>query len=319
MSAEARNRTHARAIEWHIRLRDGDDETWDAFADWLAEDPVHAEAYDLVERTDLAIEPLLPSIVIREGDVEHAAPPERRAWPMRLIAGGLAASLAIVLGVTLIPRGSDRYEIATRAGERRVVTLAGGTQVTLNGATRMSFDRDDPRFAALASGEAFFQVRHDSSRPFRLEVADKIVEDAGTAFNVVHQAGEVRVAVAEGKIIYNPGREGIPLDAGQALVDQDSATEISVTKVATESVGTWQTGALTYAAAPMSRVAADLERALGVKIIVTPPLSSRPFSGTIILDKSGTDQFRRLGLALNVDFEKTSDAWVMKPAGSAGQ
>jgi transmembrane sensor len=319
MSAEAPDTPHARAIEWHIRLRDGDDASWDAFADWLAEDPAHADAYDLIERTDLAIEPLLPSVVIREDDVAIEELPERRVWPRRLVAGGLAASLAILLAVTLIPReGGGRYEIATRAGERRVVTLDGATQVTLNGATRMTFDRSDARFAALASGEAFFKVRHDSERPFRLEVAGKIVEDAGTAFNVVHQAGEVRVAVAEGKVIYNPGREGISLDAGQALVDRDTAIQVSVTRVPTESVGTWQTGTLTYSAAALSQVAADLERALGVKITVATQLSNRPFSGTIILDKTGTDQFRRLRLALNVDFEKTSDGWIMKPAGSEG-
>lgn len=319
MSVERNDSVHARAIEWHVRLRDGDDATWDAFADWLAEDPAHAEAYDLVEQTDLAIEPLLPSVVIREDEAEQERPPARQVWPMRLAVGGLAASLAIVLAATLVPQGSDRYEVATRAGERRVVTLDGATQVTLNGATRMTFDRGNPRFAALASGEAFFQVRHDNSRPFRLEVAGKIVEDAGTAFNVAHGSGEVRVAVAEGKVIYNPGREAISLDAGQALVDRDSAAQVSVTRVSTENVGTWQTGTLTYAAAPMSQVAEDLERALGVKIIVAPALAKRPFSGTIVLDKSGADQLRRLKLALNVDFETSPDGWIMKPAGSGGQ
>ena len=320
MSADARETAHARAIEWHIKLRDGDDALWEAFADWLAEDPVHAEAYDLIERTDLAIEPLLPSVLIHENDnhLDSGNLPARRVWPMRLMAGGLAASFAIFLAVTLIPRESARYEIATRAGERRVVKLDTSTQVTLNGATRMSFDREDPRFAALASGEAFFRVRHDSRRPFRLEVAGKIVEDAGTTFNVVHQAGEVRVAVAEGKVIYNPGREGISLDAGQALVDRGPNSPIDLTGVSTKSVGAWQTGTLTYSASPMSQVAADLERAVGVTIIVAPPLSNRPFSGTIILDDTGTDQFRRLALALNVAFEKTSDAWTMKPAGSGG-
>lgn len=321
MSPEARDPVHARAIEWHIKLRDGDDALWDAFADWLAEDPAHADAYDLIEGTDLAIEPLLPSVVIRADDEdEDSTPlPARRVWPRRLVAGGLAASLAVFLTVTLVPRANDgRYEIATRAGERRVVKLDSTTQITLNGATRMKFDHENPRFAALESGEAFFQVRHDGSKPFRLEVAGRIVEDAGTTFNVVQQAGEVRVAVAEGKVIYNPGRNGISLGAGQALVDQESTRTVSVSSVPTQSVGSWQTGTLTYTAAPMSLVAADLERALGVKIIVAAPLSNRPFSGTIILDESGTDQFKRLKLALNVDFEKMSDGWVMKPAGSAG-
>src|SRR5579864_4699189 len=62
MAPETQNTLRSRAIEWHVRLRDGDDATWDAFTDWLAQDPHHREAYDAIEAIDLAIEPLLPKL-----------------------------------------------------------------------------------------------------------------------------------------------------------------------------------------------------------------------------------------------------------------
>jgi ferric-dicitrate binding protein FerR (iron transport regulator) len=68
MPHESPENIRARAIEWHIRLRDGDDATWETFAEWLAEDARHAEAYDGVEAADLAIDPLWPHVVIREAD-----------------------------------------------------------------------------------------------------------------------------------------------------------------------------------------------------------------------------------------------------------
>lgn len=321
MPAESPDSIEARAIEWHIRLRDGDDAIWEGFAEWLAEDPRHAVAYDAIEQADLAIEPLLPHVVIREvaNDAEEQPEqPARRGWRWGLAGGGLAASVAAAF--LLLPQAeSSRYEVATRPGERQVVQLDPATQITLNGATRMTFDRKDPRFASLTKGEALFQVRHDSARPFRLEVGDNLVEDAGTVFNVVHETGEVRVAVAEGKVLYNPGQGAVSLDAGQALVDRETADGVEVTRVPAERVGSWKTGSLVYSAAPLSRVAADLSRSMEVPITAAPGIADRPFSGTIMLDGSGPEQLRRLQLALNVRLEKEAGGWIMKPVGSAGQ
>ncbi len=318
MTSESPDNVDARAIEWHIRLRDGGDAIWEEFAEWLAEDPRHAAAYDAIEQADLALEPLLPHVVIREAANDLEAMPAQRGWRWGLAGGALAASIAGAF--LLLPQaGSSRYEVATRPGERQVVQLDAATRITLNGATRMTFDRKDPRFASLARGEALFQVRHDSARPFRLEVGDNIVEDAGTVFNVVHETGEVRVAVAEGKVVYNPGRAAIALDAGQALVDRGASNGVDVTRIPTERVGGWKSGSLVYSAAPLSRIAADLSRAMEVRITVAPGLADRPFSGTIMLDGSGSEQLRRLRLALNVGLEKGPDGWVMKPVGSAGQ
>jgi transmembrane sensor len=49
------------ALSWHIRLRDGGDADWAAFADWLAEHPDHGAAYAEVEAMDLALEPACPT------------------------------------------------------------------------------------------------------------------------------------------------------------------------------------------------------------------------------------------------------------------
>src|SRR5687768_15688558 len=92
MPAESPDSIDARAIAWHVRLRHGDDATWEGFAEWLAENPRHAAAYDLVEQADLALEPLLPHVVIHEAanDTGEQPSPARRRWRWGLAAGALA-------------------------------------------------------------------------------------------------------------------------------------------------------------------------------------------------------------------------------------
>jgi len=321
MPPESQDRIRARAIDWHIRLRDGDDPTWEAFAAWLAEDESHAKAYDEIEQMDLALEPLLPHVVIREAanDVGQPATPLARPTRRWMIVGGALAASAAVAVVVFPQLASSRYEVVTRPGQPQVVELDAVTKVTLNGATRMTFDRRNPRYAVLATGEALFHVRHDESNPFRLKVAGKIVEDVGTIFNVVHQAGEVRVAVAEGKVVYDAKRDAVVLNPGQLLIDRAEAREVRVINISTAIVGSWTTGSLVYSAAPLSQVAADLGRALGVRIAVSAAIADRSFSGSIRLDGSGPDQLVRLAPALNVRLTRTADGWTMEPVDGAGQ
>jgi transmembrane sensor len=321
MGSEIEDRIRASAIEWHIRLRHGDDDTWEAFADWLAADTRHGHAYDEMEETDRAIEPLLQAVVFRPAAANDVGMPAgRRGFRFSrwgVIGGVLAASIvaAIAIGPQL---GSSRYEVVTGPGQHQIVSLDDTDEVTLNGSTRMTFDHRDPRFAALASGEALFRIRHDTARPFHLELGNKRVEDVGTVFDVVRDAAEIRVAVAEGKIVYSSDvNAATPLDAGQALVDRTASSGIRLTRAQIASIGAWQNGRLIYTGEPLSQVASDLARSLGTRISVSPTVAERPFSGTIALDSAGPDQLRRLAPALDVTLEVGPDGWVMKPADRA--
>lgn len=317
MTSEGQGSARARAIEWHIRLRHGDDAAWEGFAEWLAEDPVHAALYDEIEQADLALEPLLPAVTFREAanDAEIGDPqrPGSR-WRWWGIGGG-AAVAAVAAALAFMPQAAtSRYEVTTDPGQRRTINLEAGTQITLNGATRMRLDRKDPRFASLEAGEALFQVRHDGARPFTLEVAGRRVVDLGTVFNVVHDAAAVRVAVAEGKVRYESGGRTISLDAGQAVFDPSSAGEPRVSRTAIGSVGAWRKGRLVYSGEPLSQVAEDLGRALGMRITPAPDVADRPFSGAIALRGTRPDELKRLTPALNVAFVPRAGGWTMTAA-----
>jgi transmembrane sensor len=310
---EMNNSLHRRAIEWHVRLRDGDDATWAAFAQWLEEDARHRQAYDAIEQTDLALEPLLPQVGFPK-DTQADARPARRWW----VAGGALAASIIAVLLFLPQLRSSRYEVSTVPGQRRTIVLDATTQVLLNGATRMIFDRENPRFAALTSGEALFRVRHDTAKPFTVEVGSVRIKDVGTVFNVVSDSGQVRVAVGEGEILYSTQSKEVPLAAGQALWGASDSATVHLSTAAPASVGAWQRGLLVYSGEPLSQVAADLGRSLGVPITVSSAIEARPFSGVIVLEGAGPQQLARLRLALHVDLEIGAAGWTMKPLKDGG-
>jgi transmembrane sensor len=309
----------ARAIEWHIRIQDGNAQDWETFTAWLAEDTHHAKAYDLVEASDFAIEPLLSDIVFREAAndseiMDAPYPWQRRRW----FVGGAVAIASLAVAMLVLPRfASDRYELRTAAGEQRIVVLDAGTRVVMNGATAMQFDRDDPRFASLIEGEALFNVRHDAWRPFTLQVGDKRIRDAGTVFNVVRAVNEIRVSVSEGTVVYNPDAEDVALNAGHALIDPAGAEPLRTGPVETDGVGAWQHGRLIYTGEPLAQVVGDLERSLGIRIEIDPAIANRPFSGSIALDGPRAIQIERLRHALDVAITAEPNGWMIKPVAGA--
>lgn len=323
MTTERLEAIREAAITWHLRLQDGGDDDWAAFEAWLAEDGEHGRAYAQIENLDQDIGPLLARVDFRlpanDDSVDGAigvtghGQAGRRWW---IFGGGVvAASILATLMVTLSPSPTaDMYAVTTQAGEHQIVTLDEGTRVTLNGATRMAFKRGDARFARLEEGEALFHVRHDTARPFRLEVGERIVEDAGTLFNVLREGREIRVAVAEGRVIFNPGRDQAVLDAGSALASRDGERAVQRSSVPVASVGAWQRGRLVYRGEALSQAASGMARALGRSIRVSPAIASRPVHGTIMLDGDEASVRSRIEAALDVHILSDSQGWVIEPA-----
>lgn len=321
------NSVQARAIQWHLKLRDADDATWEAFAAWLAEDPSHARAYDEIERLDQTLDTLLPGVeferagapVLKEGRAS------RWSWPrLGYYGAALAASLAAI--AVFAPRFlTDRYDVVTGPGQHLVVKLGTTTEVSLNGSTRVTLDHRDARFAAVVSGEALFRVRHDSAKPFRVLVGENRIEDVGTVFDVVREtaggrevgevreAGDIRVSVAEGEVVYEARGQKVPLSAGQSLMDATGLAGLRLTATPAAAVGAWQEGHLVYSGEPLSQVAADLARSLGVSIGVAPAIASRSFSGAIVLQGTGAAELHRLQPVLNVALEEGADGWTLTP------
>ena len=303
------DRIEMEAITWHVLLRDGTAEDWERFTSWLEEDPLHARIYDEVVLADLAVEALPPK------PARQILPPDGEARSSglgrRIVIGwGIAAALVGSLGYLALPSPEDSFALETGLGQRRTQMLADGSRIDLNGSTRLVLDKKRPRFVRLIEGEALFTITPDRSNPFVVQAGGSEIRVLGTIFNTVASSRGVEVAVAEGVVLFEPDTQAIRLTAGRFLHKRPERP-ILVGRQDEAAVGSWREGRLIYSSAPISTIAADLSRNLGVPVRADPQTAGRTFSGVIILDPDRDRLFRRVSALLSIDARRSGEGWIL--------
>jgi transmembrane sensor len=291
---------------WAIRVQDPAFDGWDGFTAWLEADSAHLAAYEQALDDDAQMTGLLST-----AEQFRAQAPARSRRLILGTGGALAASLAAVAGWWTFGTAPAALEVATRAGEQRTIALADGSAVLMNGATRIRYQPNAPRRVALLEGEALFEVRHDARDPFVVTAGAARLVDAGTVFNVVHQAQQTRVAVAAGAVIYSPGANQVRLEPGDALAVTGSAAPV-LTRAAPQEIGSWRSGQLFYRDAPLDQVAADLSRSLGEPVEATDA-GDRRFTGTLAVRGEPRLVLARIAPLMGVRVSKSRKGWVLTP------
>ncbi|CAG5000120.1 hypothetical protein DYBT9275_02394 [Dyadobacter sp. CECT 9275] len=131
-----------------------------------------------------------------------------------------AAAAVIVLLLTLLSRNylnqkdsqsesvavssPVRVEHRTARGEKTTLTLPDGSKIKLNAGSRIVYQSDFGRKNRdlTLEGEAFFDVTHDTSRPFRIRTGGLTTTVVGTSFNIsaYEENPIIKVAVLTGKV-----------------------------------------------------------------------------------------------------------------------
>jgi len=217
----------------------------------------------------------------------------------------------VVAGVGMWQMRSDTYAIETAPGEHRMIALGDDGKIELAGGTRIVLDRDDPHLASLDHGQALFTIRHDPSRPFRVNVGDDELVDIGTVFDVKHTAGRLTLAVAEGAVAFNPKRQNVEVNPGQVLTSEKGSDAYSLANVATAQVGEWREGRLTFQDQPLAEIAVDLTNATGIYFKVAPSMSARRVSGSLLVGPVRADP-RSAGPLLGATVRPADDGWMIE-------
>ena len=159
------------------------------------------------------------------------------------------------------------HTITVPEGKQLQVVLADSSVVFLNAATTLSYPADFGKAERKLTllGEAFFDVRHNSSMPFSVTSKEQTVTVLGTRFNVAGYAGEVPVTtLVNGSVKVAAGQKQTVLTPGQQ--SRVSEKGITVQTVDPANAIAWKEGWFRFRSAPIETVASQLQHWYGVEI-----------------------------------------------------
>ncbi len=307
---------------------------------WLDSNPAERALLDRLSEVTAAapapavdVEAALAKVHARMGAASDRAiisfehRPARRRWPVASL-GLLAAAAAIVLllvsqfrsrnnGPGAIPTAPQTY--ATSVGQSDSIMLRDGSRVVLGPDSRLTVPGDfGTRSRAVElRGDAYFDVRHDTTNRFEVRVGSALVQDVGTSFTVESDdANETVVTVVTGSVrlrpVQAPADAGVVLAAGErGSIDESGRTSTERPDSLDDDVA-WTRGELVFRDAVFSRVAAEVHRWYGIRLHVDDPsLLTHHVTTTLRTDQSPDEVLHILELSMGLRIERQGDSAVV--------
>ena len=250
----------------------------------------------------------------------------RPLYRRMVYAVAAAAVIGILLFITVLKPAATTpdalpalNEIATKKGSKSNIKLPDGTQVWLNADSKLVYKENfsGATREVTLTGEAYFDVAHDSSHPFIIHTGKASIRVLGTAFNIRNypQDKSMETTLMRGKIeisfIDRPGEKIIMKPLEKLIVQKDNDAPgkptpgkpltanpgnnillTSVTWSKTDSIvpeTSWMSDRMVFINQPLEEIAANLER---------------HFAITVIFKNTGARQFRYTGAFGDVSLDK---------------
>jgi transmembrane sensor len=310
------------AFVWLMRLQgdrvaEADVIEWE---NWCAAEPENLPAFDEACRFYAELQALKSpdrESFLALAHIQSGPPTRPPAWRFvaraatgwrRFAVAGIAAGALLLVGLLcswqLGSTAMEARDYRVPRGVQRALVLADRSQVTLASASEvLSNFTVGSRNLELRTGEAYFEVKHDLTRPFVVRAGPLTVKAVGTQFDIRRTTGRTVVVVTEGAVDVmtdEPRESGSPRDAfattdeaitsvrvhaGQQAVKVSSQRGINVSNANFRAAAAWRAGRLEYIMEPLGSVIEDVNRYTSRRIVIGDNrLRDFVFTGTVFRD-----------------------------------
>lgn len=160
--------------------------------------------------------------------------------------------------------------------------LSDGSIIILNSGSYLEYPKKftDSERVVYLKGEAYFDIKTDSLRPFRVEMDEFSVEVLGTQFNVNTLEYSPSVALLEGAVKVISDGPSVELAPGQKVVLDKEQNSYTLSDFDVQSEIGWKDGYLVFEDSSLDEVIKKLNRWYGVEIVVNNYAQSATWSYT---------------------------------------
>jgi transmembrane sensor len=179
--------------------------------------------------------------------------------------------------------------ITTPRGGQYAVVLPDGSKVWLNAASSLKYPTTftgNQRNVEL-TGEAYFEIAKDASKPFLVKTADQTVEVLGTHFNINSYTDEAvtKTTLLEGsvKLINTANSAGTVLKPGQQAINNSREINVIHQADVAEAMA-WKNGKFLFRNTDLKTIMRQLSRWYDVDVEYQGTITGRHYEGSISRD-----------------------------------
>ncbi|MCE6989716.1 FecR family protein [Dyadobacter sp. CY323] len=174
--------------------------------------------------------------------------------------------------------------LATPKGGQYEMVLPDGSKVWLNASSSIRFPSVFPASERKVeiTGEAYFEVAKDKSKPFKVKFNRSEVQVLGTSFNIMAypEEGPSRTTLVEGSVFIKN------VDQNKRLVPGQQAAVLSTGQIKTQYIAldgalAWKNGMFYFKDASIEEVMRQISRWYDVEIEYSGKIPLRQFTGKI--------------------------------------
>ncbi|MDN5283981.1 MAG: FecR protein [Mucilaginibacter sp.] len=202
---------------------------------------------------------------------------------------------------------SEINTITTPRGGQYQIELEDGTKVWLNAASSIKFPQvfTDKNRQVELSGEAYFEVAKNKTKPFIVKANGTQIQVFGTHFNVNAYTDNSSIATTllEGSVSMTYAGTKVMLKPGQQGVTSITGLPIKTDFVDTEEVMAWKNGLFIFHDQSIANIMKQVSRWYDVDIEYQDGTQNKEFGGTISKYKNITELLNNLQLTQTIHYK----------------
>ncbi|MBB6126343.1 FecR family protein [Mucilaginibacter lappiensis] len=203
------------------------------------------------------------------------------------------------------PHSTQTFNVMTtpRGGKYELV-LSDGTKIWLNAATSIRFPVDftgNERIVEL-SGEAYFEVAHNITKPFKVLSNGQVVQVLGTHFNInaYQDEEEVETTLLQGSVKISgsrlsPDKSALIIKPNEQAIFKNN--QLSKITVDADDVVAWKNGVILFKNADMKHIMRQISRWYDVEVVYQGQITEDTYSGEISRNADLAEVFKILKLS----------------------
>lgn len=230
-------------------------------------------------------------------------------------AAGIAAVFLIGL---FIFKFTNNDTILAADNENRDIMLPDSSHITLRKGSSLKYDKSfavKDRHVTL-SGEAFFEVTHNTEKPFIIDAGAAAVKVVGTSFNVITEKNNTEVVVLTGKVLMKPvNNNDKKVFLTKGMKGTLAGERLTQEKVDPQNYLFWKTGKLVFKNALFSNIINTLSKQYHINIKFSADMPDKIKTQLVTISfnhRTAEETLQELCLITQCKWEKVKDVYIIR-------